>query len=100
MSSINTSEELKEYHGGFIFGTPSNSKGLNKDGSEYDHAYVTEIGRVEYEIQEDGSYLTTISNTDTKFLEKRILTLDLLSGWFYDPSEEYYNLNIKPIDTI
>lgn len=100
MSTVKTLEELKEYHAGFIFGTPTNSKGIEKNGTEYDHAYVTEIGRVEYEIQEDGSYLTTITNLDTKLNEQRILTLELLSGWFYDPSEEYFNLNIKPIDIV
>ena len=93
MSDKKTLEELKEDHGMYIFGTPKNSKGVEKDGTEYDQGFVTEIGRVNYEIQEDGSYVVEISEIDGK----RVLSLDLLSGWFYDPSKEYFDLNIAGI---
>lgn len=91
MTDINL-EEIKDYHSGFIFGRPSSSKGVGKDGKEYDYSFNTENGRVSYEKNDDESYTVSIffnGNTD-----KKVLTLEILSGWFYDPSEDYYNNNI------
>ena len=32
--------------------------------------------------------------------QKRILSIDVLSKWFYDPSSEYYNTNVNTIDLV
>lgn len=91
MTDINL-EEVKEHHSGFIFGNPSSSKWVDEDGKEHDAAFNTQNGRVSYEKNEDGSYSVNIfldGNTDEK-----TMTLEILTGWFYDPSEDYYNSKI------
>lgn len=91
-------QEVKEYHAGFIFGKPDNSIGVDKDDKPYDYGFNTQVGRVNYEKQSDDVYLVTIS--DKNFLEKRILDLETLKGWFYDPSEDYYKSNIINLEKV
>ena len=39
-------ESAVKHHGTFIFGSPENSEGINKDGDAYDYSFMTETGKV------------------------------------------------------
>ena len=90
-------ESAVKHHGTFIFGSPESSIGINKDGDSYDYSFNTETGRVSYDKDIDNTYLVYLNNTNTEKIEKRRLTLEQLTKWFYDLSDEYFNENVKNI---
>lgn len=90
-------EEAVKHHGTFIFGSPENSEGINKEGDAYDYSFNTETGRVSYNKEDDGTYLVTVNNIHLDKIEIRKITLDQLTKWFYELSDEYFNKNIKDI---
>ena len=90
-------EEAVKHNGTFIFGSPENSKGTNKNGDEYDYSFNTETGRVSYNKEDDGTYLVTVNNIHSDKIEVRRITLEQLTKWFYELSDEYFNENIKSI---
>jgi hypothetical protein len=90
-------EEAVKHHGTFIFGSPENSKGTDKSGDEYDYSFNTETGRVSYNKDDDGAYLVNLNNIHLDKIETRKITLEQLTKWFYELSDEYFNENIKDI---
>ena len=52
---------------------------------------------VSYDKDIDNTYLVYLNNTYTEKIEKRRLTLEQLTKWFYDLSDEYFNENVKNI---
>lgn len=95
-NAAKTAEELVEYASGFIFILTDSSTGKDENGEEYDYSFVTENGRVYWEKNEDGSFLTTFSliNDGIATSEKRILDSDKLKEWFYSPTTKFYQENI------
>jgi len=89
----------KEDHSQYIFEKGISSIGLDKDGNEYDHSFPTENGRVSYVYREDGTYLVTLTSESGESV-LRELSFDLLSQWFYNPDEEYFNNSISSIESI
>lgn len=90
-------ESAVKHHGTFIFGSPENSEGINKDGDAYDYSFMTETGKVSYVKKDKDLYLVTIDNTISGNIEIRNLSLDQLTKWFYDLSDNYFNKNIKDL---
>jgi hypothetical protein len=90
-------EQAVKHHGSFIFGYPENSKGINKDGDSYDYSFMTETGKVSYVKIDEDIYLVTLVNILSEKTESRRISLEQLSKWFYDLSDEYFNENIKDI---
>ena len=90
-------EEAVKHNGTFIFGSPENSKGTSKNGDEYDYSFNTETGRVSYNKEDDGTYLVTVKNIHSDKIEVRKITLEQLTKWFYELSDEYFNENIKDV---
>lgn len=89
----------KEDHSQYIFEKGISSIGIDKDGNEHDHSFPTENGRVSYVYKEDGNYLVTLTS-ESGVSVVRELTFDLLSQWFYNPDEEYFENNISSIEVI
>jgi hypothetical protein len=89
-SDMNNAEFLKEDHSKYNFGEPDSSTITLENGDIQDQSFRVQSGKVSYDKQEDGNYLVSIRKDDGDS-EKRILSLDVLSGWFYDPTDEYYN---------
>lgn len=96
-SEINA-EELIEHHGGFIFPNQGSSNGIDEDGQEYDHSFITQDGRVSYNQNEDGTYIVFLTKFESQSDEKRILSFDQLKDWFYTPTSKYYQEIIVPIE--
>lgn len=97
----NSVEFLTEEHSKYNFGEPESSTYVSENGDTFDHSFRVENGKVSYDKQEDGTYLVSYRNElKDNEIEKRILSIDVLSKWFYDPSSEYYNTNIDTIDLI
>jgi len=90
-------EKAVKHHGTFIFGSPENSEGINKEGDAYDYSFMTETGIVSYNKKDDGTYLVNLNNIHLDKIEARKITLEQLTKWFYDLSDEYFNENIKDI---
>jgi hypothetical protein len=90
-------EESVKHHGTFIFGSPENSKGTDKNGDEYDYSFNTETGMVSYVKKDDESYIVTINNIISDKIETRVLSLDQLTKWFYDLSNQYFKENIEEV---
>ena len=88
-------ESAVKHHGTFIFGSPENSEGINKDGDAYDYSFMTETGKVSYVKKDEHSYLVTLDNTISGNIEIRNLSLDQLTKWFYELSDNYFNKDIK-----
>lgn len=91
-----TADDLVEHASGFIFVPTDSSKGLDENGEEYDYSFVTENGRVSWEKNENGDFLTNFSffvngNVES---EKRIMNSDELKNWFYSPTTKYYQENV------
>ena len=91
-------EEAVKHHGTFIFGSPENSKGTDKNGDEYDYSFNTETGMVSYVKKDDESYIVTINNIISDKIETRVLSLDQLTKWFYDLSNQYFKENIEEVE--
>jgi len=97
-----TKEDLSELiddHSQYIFEKEKNSSGTDDLGDEYDHAFPTEEGRVSYTYNGDDSYSVTLNRYDGS-VETIIMPLEVLSGWFYNPSSDYFNTNVLVINTI
>jgi hypothetical protein len=90
-------EKAVKHHSTFIFGSPENSEGIDKSGDSYDYSFNTETGKVSYCKEDEGTYLVSVNNISLSKIEVRRLTLDQLTKWFYDLSDEYFNENIKNI---
>lgn len=90
-------ESAVKHHGTFIFGSPENSEGVNKDGDAYDYSFMTETGKVSYVKKDEEYYLVTLNNIVSESVEARQLSLDKLTKWFYDLSDEYFKENIQEI---
>jgi hypothetical protein len=90
-------EKAVKHHGTFIFGSPDNSEGVNKDGDPYDYSFMTETGKVSYVKKDEDCYLVTLNNIVSDSIEIRELSLDKLTKWFYDLSNEYFKENIQEI---
>jgi hypothetical protein len=90
-------EKAVKHHGTFIFGSPENSEGINKEGDAYDYSFMTETGKVSYVKSNEESYLVTINNIISDKIETRVLSLDQLTKWFYDLSNQYFKENIEEI---
>lgn len=99
-SSIKSVQELIEYHGGFIFANQESSRGVDKDGQEFDHAFMTEDGRVSYDRNEDGTFTVTLTKTEPNTDEKRTLSFDQLKEWFYSPTNKYYQETVSLIELL
>jgi hypothetical protein len=91
--------EIKDDHATYIFEKNKSSIGVSDDGTEYDHSFPTENGRVSYVYKEDGNYLVTLI-TESGISVARVLSFDLLSQWFYNPDAEYFENNISSIEVI
>jgi hypothetical protein len=91
-------EKAVKHHGTFIFGSPENSEGINKEGDSYDYSFMTETGKVSYVKSNEESYLVTINNIISDKIETRVLSLDQLTKWFYDLSNQYFKENIEEIE--
>ena len=91
-------EKAVKHHGTFIFGSPENSEGINKEGDAYDYSFMTETGKVSYVKKNEESYVVTINNIVSDKIERRVLSLDQLTKWFYDLSNEYFKENIEEIE--
>ena len=91
-------EKAVKHHGTFIFGYPENSEGINKEGDAYDYSFMTETGKVSYAKKNEESYVVTINNIVSDKIERRVLSLDQLTKWFYDLSNEYFKENIEEIE--
>lgn len=91
-----TAEELIEYASLFVFVPVDSSKGLDENREEYDYSFVTENGRVAWEKNEDGDFLVEFLFTSDGLekSEKRILPVDKLKEWFYNPTTKFYQENI------
>lgn len=86
-------EKVKENHNLFIFGNPKTSKPIENE-KELDYGFPSELGRVHFELQEDGNYYIKIYDDliSEKFIEAT-LTLDKLTSFFYNPSlKNFYEL--------
>lgn len=92
-------EALIEDHSQYIFEKSQSSSGIDSLGDEYDHAFPTQDGRVSYTYNEDGSYSVVLTKSDGD-TETRLMSYEVLSGWFYNPSSDYFNSNVSIIDTI
>jgi hypothetical protein len=90
-------ESAVKHHGTFIFGSPENSEGINKDGDAYDYSFMTETGKVSYVKKDKDLYLVTLDNTISGNIEIRNLSLDQLTKWFYELSDNYFNKEIKDL---
>jgi hypothetical protein len=91
-------EKAVKHHGTFIFGSPESSEGINKEGDSYDYSFMTETGKVSYVKSNEESYLVTINNIISDKIETRVLSLDQLTKWFYDLSNQYFKDNIEEIE--
>jgi hypothetical protein len=91
-------EKAVKHHGTFIFGSPENSEGIDKNGDAYDYSFMTETGKVSYVKSNEESYLVTINNIISDKIETRVLSLDQLTKWFYDLSNQYFKDNIEEIE--
>ena len=91
-------EKAVKHHGTFIFGSPENSEGINKEGDVYDYSFMTETGKVSYVKKNEELYVVTINNIVSDKIERRVLSLDQLTKWFYDLSNEYFKENIEEIE--
>jgi hypothetical protein len=91
-------EKAVKHHGTFIFGSPDNSEGIDKNGDAYDYSFMTETGKVSYVKSNEESYLVTINNIISDNIETRVLSLDQLTKWFYDLSNQYFKDNIEEIE--
>ncbi len=97
-----TKEELNiliEEHSQYIFEKGQSSSGIDALGDDYDHTFPTEDGRVSYTYNEDGSYSVVLTQSDGSS-ETRVTSFEVLSGWFYSPSSDYFNTNVSAINTI
>jgi hypothetical protein len=59
---------------------------------------MTETGKVSYVKKDKESYLVTINNIVSDKIETRVLSLDQLTKWFYDLSNQYFKENIEEIE--
>jgi hypothetical protein len=91
-------EKAVKHHGTFIFGSPENSEGIDKNGDAYDYSFMTETGKVSYVKKDEESYLVTINNIISDKIETRVVSLDQLTKWFYDLSNQYFKENIEEIE--
>jgi hypothetical protein len=91
-------EKAVKHHGTFIFGSPENSEGIDKNGDAYDYSFMTETGKVSYVKKDEESYLVTINNIISDKIETRVVRLDQLTKWFYDLSNQYFKENIEEIE--
>jgi len=91
-------EKAVKHHGTFIFGSPENSEGIDKNGDAYDYSFMTETGKVSYVKRDEESYMVTINNIISDKIETRVISLDQLTKWFYDLSNQYFKENIKEIE--
>ena len=91
-----TAEEFIEYASLFVFVPVDSSKGLDENREEYDYSFVTENGRVAWEKNEDGDFLVEFlfASEGLEKSEKRILPVDKLKEWFYNPTTKFYQENI------
>ena len=97
-SDMNNADFLKEDHAKYNFGEPDSSTVTLENGDVQDQSFRVQSGKVSYDKQQDGSYEVSFRKDDGS-TEKRILSLDALSGWFYDPTDEYYNSVISLVKT-
>ena len=91
-------EKAVKHHGTFIFGSPENSEGIDKNGDAYDYSFMTETGKVSYVKRDEESYMVTINNIISDKIETRVVSLDQLTKWFYDLSNQYFKENIEEIE--
>jgi hypothetical protein len=97
----NSVEFLTEEHSKYNFGEPDSSTYVAENGDTFDHSFRVESGKVSYDKKEDGTYLVSYRNElKDNEIEKRILSLDLLSKWFYEPSNVFYDGQVSAISII
>lgn len=93
-------DEIKDDHATYIFPKNKNSEGTQDDGTSYDHSFPTENGRVSYVYDSEKElYLVTLT-LESGESSTRVASFDILSGWFYNPTSEYFTSNISTIQTI
>lgn len=93
---MNDPEWLKEDHSKYNFGEPESSTSVDQNGDAHDSSFRVQSGKVSYDKISDGLYMSSFKN-ESGVIEKREVSLEILSAWFYDPSDEYYNNVILPI---
>lgn len=94
-----TAEELVENASLFNFIPKDISFGKDENGEDYDHSFVTENGRVSWEKNNNGNYETLLSFfSEDKVNEKRELTSQQLTEWFYSPTNKHYEEVISLIE--
>lgn len=91
--------ENENNHGMFIF-AKSNSSGLNSDDTVYDYSFTTPQGRVSYILKEDGEYLVSCTPKELDPPVNRSISFEILSAWFYSPTDQYFEDIISKIEII
>lgn len=80
---------LTEDHSKYNFGEPESSSVLKENGDIHDAGFRVQSGKVSYDKISDGLYLTSFRKDDGT-IEKREVSLEVLSNWFYAPTDKYY----------
>lgn len=97
--------ENENNHGMFIF-AKGNSSGLNSDDTVYDYSFPTPQGRVSYILKEDGEYLVSCTPyelhppVELDPPVNRSMSFEILSAWFYSPTDQYFEDIISKIEII
>ena len=91
--------ENENNHGMFIF-AKGNSSGLNSDDTVYDYSFPTPQGRVSYILKEDGEYLVSCTSKELDPPVNRSMSFEILSAWFYSPTDQYFEDIISKIEII
>jgi len=91
--------ENENNHGMFIFAR-GNSSGLNIDDTGYDYSFPTPQGRISYILKEDGEYLVSCTPKESNSSINRNMSFEILSAWFYSPTDQYFEDIISKIEII
>lgn len=94
---MNNADFLTEDHSKYNFGEPESSTIVDQNGDSHDSSFRVESGKVSYDKISEGLYLSSYRK-DNGEIEKRELTLEQLSNWFYSPTDKYFNEIIYPIE--
>lgn len=91
-------QDLIEEHGMHLFEDKS-SNYVDENGEEKDHSFATESGRVYYEKQENNFkvFLVPHGQVLSDVNVYREMNLDLLTKWFYCPTDKFFSENIDSI---
>lgn len=76
------------------------SQGIDANNEAYDYGFTIEIGRVQYELNEDGTYKTVLrlhADAGVPVFETRTMSSETLNDWYANPTPEYYEEKIKDL---